>query len=73
VRLVRHSCDPSADFTLQLVDCRLRVMLEARGAISADEEITVDWSNLVGSVREKLLHCVRCKEPCSESGMESPQ
>jgi hypothetical protein len=48
-------------------------MLEARGAISADEEITVDWSNLVGSVREKLLHCVRCKEPCSESGMESPQ
>jgi hypothetical protein len=48
-------------------------MLEARDAISADEEITVDWSNLVGSVREKSLHCVRCKGPCSESRMESSQ
>jgi hypothetical protein len=65
VRRVRHSCNPCAEFAVQVIGCRLRVILKAKTAIATNSEITADWRILPGQLESKLQQCVQCEAPCS--------
>jgi hypothetical protein len=71
VRLVPYSCDPCAEFTLQIVGCRLRVMLKAKSDIAANSNISADWRTLPGQTESKLQQCIRCEGPCSSLALSS--
>jgi hypothetical protein len=70
VRRVRHSCNPNAAFAVQVIGCRLRVILEAKTAIATNSEMTADWSILPGQVESRLQRCVQCEGPCSSLAQE---
>jgi hypothetical protein len=64
VRRVRHSCNPNAAFAVQVIGCRLRVILKAKTTIATNSEITADWSILPGQLESKLQQCIQCEAPC---------
>lgn len=75
VRLVNHSCKPTARFKTVIVGGRVRLLLVAAEDIFHSVEITADLANspMFGMVGSKVRSCATCNGRCTAQRAQRPE